>query len=179
MRRINVNKIKDAVSQLCVKANVEMRGDIKRAMENALKKERHKATRRALEVLLQNARIAKSEHRALCQDTGVVSVYLHIGQEIYLFGGGQHHQTGGGVHNGQRPLHIFLSPPIPGSPARVEILGISAMARVSHVHAVFKTGIDPVYGVAEFQLVEAKLIGQSRQACDVAQDLFWTGIRSQ
>jgi len=87
MRKINVKKIENAVAELCVTANVHLRSDIRRAIKNALKKETNKRAKRILEILLQNAGIAESENRPLCQDTGIVSVYLELGQEARLTGG--------------------------------------------------------------------------------------------
>lgn len=100
MRRINVNKIKDAVSELCIEANINLRDDIRRAIKNALKKETRKRAKRILEILLQNARIAKRECRALCQDTGMVSVYIEIGQEAKLVGGSLRDAIDKGVREG-------------------------------------------------------------------------------
>lgn len=87
MRKINVNKIIKTVSELCIDANVNLRSDIKRAIRKALVKEKNKKAKHVLEILLQNAGIAKRERRALCQDTGFVSVYVTIGDGVRLMGG--------------------------------------------------------------------------------------------
>jgi len=86
MRKINVNKIKYAVSKLCEEANFNLRNDILKALKAALKKETNKKAKHALGILLENARIARNEKRALCQDTGMVSVYMKIGQEVKFTG---------------------------------------------------------------------------------------------
>ena len=87
MRKINANRIREVVSGLCIEANINMRGDIHRAIKEALSKENRKRARGILKILLQNAQIAKKENRALCQDTGIVSVYLQIGRDVKLVGG--------------------------------------------------------------------------------------------
>lgn len=87
MRKIHVNKIKDTVRDLCLDANFNLRGDILRAVKKALKKEKNDRARGVLQVLVENARIARREKRALCQDTGITTVYIHVGQEVRLIGG--------------------------------------------------------------------------------------------
>lgn len=102
MRKINVNRIKDAVSGLSIEANISLRSDIKHALEKALKKEIRKTPRHILDILLKNAMIAKREHRALCQDTGIVSVYLQIGQNVSLTGGNLKKAIDKGVKEGYK-----------------------------------------------------------------------------
>ena len=102
MRKINVNKIRDTVAELCIKANISLREDIRRAIKRALKKETHKRTKRILNILLENARIAEKEKRAICQDTGIVSVYVEIGQDVRLTGGGLKEGINNGVKEGYK-----------------------------------------------------------------------------
>ena len=102
MRRVDVRTIKNLVSALCIEANVKLRQDIYRALEKALRKERHRMAKRTLKILLENAAIAKREKSALCQDTGVVSVYLRIGQEVRLVGGNLQAAVDKGVKEGYR-----------------------------------------------------------------------------
>jgi len=102
MREINVSKIKNVISGLCIEANVNLRPDIYRALKHASKKETKKSAKRVLEVLVQNAEIAKKETRPLCQDTGIVSVYIRIGQNVRLVGGGLKQAVNKGVAEGYR-----------------------------------------------------------------------------
>jgi len=102
MRKINVKKIKDVVSELCIESNVKLRSDIKRTIAKALKKETNKPAKNILKVLLENATIAKKDRRALCQDTGFVSVYLLIGQDVKLVGGDLKKAINNGVRMGYR-----------------------------------------------------------------------------
>jgi len=87
MREINVAKIRDAVSELFLKANFELRKDILRALKAALKKEANQRSRDILGTILENAKIARSKRLAICQDTGMAYVHLDIGQEVALVGG--------------------------------------------------------------------------------------------
>ena len=102
MRKINVNKIKNVVSKLCIEANVNLRRDIYKAILKALKKETNKRARRILGILLENAGIARRESRALCQDTGLVCVYASIGQDVKLVGGDLKKSIDSGVKEGYK-----------------------------------------------------------------------------
>jgi fumarate hydratase subunit alpha len=100
MRKIHVKKIKDTVAGLCIKANIVLRDDIRRALKRAVAREKAAGTRRILHVLLRNARLAEKEERALCQDTGLVTVYLRVGQDVTLTGGDLKAAVNKGVEEG-------------------------------------------------------------------------------
>lgn len=102
MRKINVNKIKNVVSELCIEANVNLRRDIYRAILRARKKETNRRARRILGILLENAGIARREDRALCQDTGLACVYVRIGQDVKLVGGDLKNAIDSGVRKGYK-----------------------------------------------------------------------------
>jgi len=87
MRNVNVNKIKKVTEQLSIKANTVLRRDVLSVLKKAIKQEKSKKARQVLKVLIENARIAKRERMAICQDTGVACVYLEIGQAVKLSGG--------------------------------------------------------------------------------------------
>jgi len=88
MKKISASKIEYTVRKLCVRANTLLRPDILRALKKARRVETHKTSKRILGILLENARIAKKEKRAICQDTGFVSVYVELGQDVRITGGG-------------------------------------------------------------------------------------------
>lgn len=102
MRKINVNEIRKAVAELCVEANVNLRSDIRRAMEKALRKETANLAKGILGTLLKNAEIAKAESRPLCQDTGIVSIYFEMGQGVQLTGGSLQKAINRGAEEGYR-----------------------------------------------------------------------------
>jgi len=101
MRKINVTKIKKAVSQLCIKANVELRPDVLTALKKALKKETGRPAR-LIRSIIENAKIAKKDKLAICQDTGVVEVFLELGQEVQLTGGSLTQAIDAGVADGYK-----------------------------------------------------------------------------
>jgi len=102
MKEINVNKIKKAVEELSIEANTRLRGDILSALKKAARLERSKKAKRILGILIENAKIAKFEGLAICQDTGLACVYLEIGQGVRLSGGGLTKAVNEGVRSGYK-----------------------------------------------------------------------------
>jgi len=86
MRKISTLQIRDLVSRLCIEANTKLRGDVLRALEDALKREKNKRAKRLLKVILENALIAKKEKLAICQDTGLPVVFLELGEDVKVIG---------------------------------------------------------------------------------------------
>lgn len=85
-----------------MEANTNLRSDILRALKKARKTETHKASKRILDILLENARIAKKEKRAICQDTGFVSVYIEMGRDARVAGGNLNDAVNKGVATAYR-----------------------------------------------------------------------------
>lgn len=109
MRNINVNEITEAVRELCLKANTELRPDIRKALTRAMDKETNSRAKGILRVLLNNADVAKSERRAICQDTGFVSLYIELGQDVRLVGGDLEKAVQKGVEDGYNEYYLRKS----------------------------------------------------------------------
>jgi fumarate hydratase subunit alpha len=88
MRSVNASDITEAVACLFKKANYELGDDVIAALKSARQKEESPAGRDALDALLENARIAAADKIPLCQDCGTAVVFLEIGQEVNIIGGG-------------------------------------------------------------------------------------------
>lgn len=87
MREVDTARIRDAVSELCLKANFELRKDILKALRSAVKHETEERARVILRSIIENAKIARSKRVAICQDTGMVYVHIDVGQDVALSGG--------------------------------------------------------------------------------------------
>lgn len=102
MRTISVNKIKKAVEELSIEANTCLRKDIFSALKKAARLERGRKAKTILEILIENAKIARREGLAICQDTGVACVYLEIGRGVRLTGGDLTKAVNEGVRAGYK-----------------------------------------------------------------------------
>ncbi|MCX5679283.1 MAG: fumarate hydratase [Candidatus Omnitrophica bacterium] len=97
MREIAVSQIRDTVSDLCLKANFELRKDVLGAIKRAYKKETNARAKGILKTIVENARVAKDKKIAICQDTGMVSVFLDIGIDVRITGGNLEDAVNDGV----------------------------------------------------------------------------------
>ncbi len=86
MRIIDSKKIRKIVADLAVKANINLRPDVLRALKQVLKVEKKKLAENCLKAIINNARIAKGKHLAICQDTGLPGVFVDLGKEIFIKG---------------------------------------------------------------------------------------------
>lgn len=86
MRILDTKEIEDAVYAMALKAGVTLTDSCKDALRRARDGEQGGAARFALDTLIDNYRIAESERRPVCQDTGMAVVLLGIGQQVYLDG---------------------------------------------------------------------------------------------
>lgn len=84
---MDVRKIEKAVEQLCLKANFYLRKDVVQALKHALKIESSSTGKEILKILIENQAIARRQILPLCQDTGMVIVFLEIGQGVRIKGG--------------------------------------------------------------------------------------------
>lgn len=87
MREIHVNEIKEAVSKMCIEMNMAMSPDIKQALLSAVSQESSQLAQSVIGDLLKNADVAAEKNIPLCQDTGMVVVFVELGQNLTLLGG--------------------------------------------------------------------------------------------
>jgi len=86
-RIVNVNDVKKAVKELCIKACIELTDDLKEAFKKLKQKEESPTGKAIFDQLLENAEIAKKESIPLCQDTGFTVIFLEVGQDVCFSGG--------------------------------------------------------------------------------------------
>jgi len=102
VREISVATITEAVRRLCIEANTILGDDTVAALEASLAVEESPVGQDIFRQLLRNAEIARTEGIPLCQDTGVVVVFLEIGQDVHLTGGDLETAVNEGVRRGYR-----------------------------------------------------------------------------
>ncbi len=87
MRTIHVSAITDAVRKLCMEANYDLEPDVLRAFDRALGTERSPAGKQVLQILKDNAELARTKKIPYCQDTGFVVCFVEVGQDVHVEGG--------------------------------------------------------------------------------------------
>ena len=86
MRVIKAETVVDAVRKMCIEANFNLNKDMENALINGLQKEESPIGQQILKDLLKNAEIAKNKRVPMCQDTGMVVVFVEIGEEVFVEG---------------------------------------------------------------------------------------------
>ena len=86
MEVILASRITKVVADLCVQANLFLRKDVLAAIQKAYRLEKNLRAKRILAAVIENARIAKIEKLAICQDTGMPIVFLGVGQDVRISG---------------------------------------------------------------------------------------------
>ncbi len=87
MREINTAVITEVIEKLCIDANYNLNGDIKCAFQKGAAKESAPLAKNILDMLIENADIAKDEQVPICQDTGMAVIFAEIGQDVHITGG--------------------------------------------------------------------------------------------
>ena len=100
MREITVQEITDTVARLCMEANYYLPEDVLASLQAAREAEPSPVGKEVLDRILENAEIARREQMPLCQDTGLTVVFLEIGQEVHIVGGGLVEAINEGVRRG-------------------------------------------------------------------------------
>jgi fumarate hydratase subunit alpha len=109
MRDIHVSAIIDAVKKLCMEANVSLEPDVLRAFDRALGTERSSAGKQVLQILKDNAELARTKRIPYCQDTGMVVCFVELGQDVHVTGGGLEDAINEGVRQGYKEGYLRAS----------------------------------------------------------------------
>jgi len=109
MRDVHVSAIADAVKKLCMEANVSLEPDVLRAFDRALGTERSPAGKQVLQILKDNAELARTRRIPYCQDTGMVVCFVELGQDVHVTGGGLEDAINEGVRQGYQEGYLRAS----------------------------------------------------------------------
>lgn len=86
MRIIKSSLIRNEVERLCIEANYYLGDDIIKAYNDSLEKEKSEVGKEVLKQLIENAKIASTEKKPICQDTGMAIVFIEIGEKVFIEG---------------------------------------------------------------------------------------------
>jgi len=100
VRNIDAKEVTETVSRLCQEANFFLPDDVLSALKQARQTEESPLGQQTLDQILDNAKLAKEEAVAICQDCGVAVVYLEVGQDVHVTGGDLYQAVEEGVRQG-------------------------------------------------------------------------------
>lgn len=84
MRYIKRDIIVETVERLCIEASYNIEQDVLDALQNSYTKEKSPIGKDVLSQIIENDLIARNNSVPMCQDTGVVIVFLEIGNEVQI-----------------------------------------------------------------------------------------------
>jgi len=106
MRRIQADQITKVVAKLCIQANTVLRPDVLNALKSAFSREKNKRAKHALQMIIENASIAKKQGLAICQDTGLPVVFVEVGKGVLVAGSGIEQAIQNGVVLGYKKASL-------------------------------------------------------------------------
>ncbi len=109
MREIDVSKVVQTVSGLCVDANYNLGADMVRALDQAFAIEESPTGKDCIEQLKENAAIATRDQVPICQDTGLAVIFVEIGQDLRVVGGNLDEAINEGVRQGYQEGYLRKS----------------------------------------------------------------------
>ncbi len=121
MREIAATAITETVRRLCIEASEALPADVEARLAACAAGEPWPPAAATLHQLLENVTLAKTEHRPICQDTGMACVFLELGQEVHLVGGSLQEAVNEGVRQGY--TQGFLRKSVVGDPLRRQNTG--------------------------------------------------------
>jgi len=109
MREINAQQITEVVKKLCIDANLYLGEDVLAAFDRGEKMEESPVGKEVFQQLQENARIAREEKVAMCQDTGLAVVFVELGQDVHIVGGDFNTAVNEGVRQGYQEGYLRKS----------------------------------------------------------------------
>ena len=100
MREINVSEVTAAIAKLCMDSCYYLPEAVKEKIKAAAVTEESPLGKEILNTLIENFELAQKKAVPLCQDTGLVVVFLEIGQDVHFVGGDLYEAIHAGVAKG-------------------------------------------------------------------------------
>jgi fumarate hydratase subunit alpha len=87
MRELEFDTVVNAIKDTIIYSGTNLPEDSLKALQEAYENEKSPVSKEVLKQLLDNADIAKSEARPLCQDTGLAVFFVKVGEDLKIKGG--------------------------------------------------------------------------------------------
>lgn len=100
MKTIEVSQVTKEVKRLVMEANYNLPKDVSEALKRTRENEKWILASDTLGMIIDNAQLAKDEQVPMCQDTGMVVVFVELGQDVHLQGGSLYEAINEGIRQG-------------------------------------------------------------------------------
>lgn len=109
MRKIPAYKITETVEKLLIDACVNLPEDVKNALVSARANEQEDSPKKILDCLIENAYIASEKSIPICQDTGITTVFIEIGNDVLIEDGSLYDAVQQGIRQGSEKGYLRKS----------------------------------------------------------------------
>lgn len=109
MRQIDTSLITKEVKRLVMEANYFLPEDVLARLNKMKEEEDWELASSTLDKILVNAEIAKNDQVAMCQDTGMVVVFVELGQEVHIVNGSLEDAINQGIREGYEEGYLRKS----------------------------------------------------------------------
>lgn len=109
MREIDADLIRRTIKDLFLQANFVLSPDVIAAFEKGKTIEESPVGRDIFDRLLENAALAREHRIPICQDTGLAIIFVDLGQEVHIVGGGLESALEQGVRQAYREGYLRKS----------------------------------------------------------------------
>jgi len=133
MRTLDTRKITDTVVALIERASFEVPDDVAARYDSLRDAEEDDTARSTMDIILENAEIARRERLPLCQDCGSVAVFAEVGQDLHMEGAPFEDAVNEGIRDAYEKFHLRKS--IVADPLRRANTGTNAPGFI-HVEIV-------------------------------------------
>lgn len=86
LREIDSRLIEEAVRDMCIDACIKLDDSVLKSLEYNKSREENDVAINILDILIENAEIAKNKNIPLCQDTGMAVFFVKVGQDLHIKG---------------------------------------------------------------------------------------------
>lgn len=109
MRSIHTDEIINNIMEMCIEANYTLASDVDEKVREAADIETSQLGRQILNQLSENLDIAKNDNIPICQDTGMVIVFIKLGQEVHIEGRNLEEAINEGIRRGYKEGYLRKS----------------------------------------------------------------------
>ena len=86
MKELDLQRVTDEVERMCIEGNYFIGKEVLDKIKEAYAKEESEVGKNILGQIIENDEIAANEQVPMCQDTGIVVVFLEVGTEVRIPG---------------------------------------------------------------------------------------------
>ncbi|HHT97731.1 MAG TPA: fumarate hydratase [Clostridiales bacterium] len=109
MRIVHTDDIIKLICEMSIEANYKLSNDIEKKIKGSEKQEKSTRGKEVLSILCENLEVASKELIPICQDTGMVVVFMKIGQEVSIQGIGLGEAINEGIRQGYEKGYLRKS----------------------------------------------------------------------